>query len=65
MMALIPRMYSINQPLIGGFIFGKESLPYVDFFQPTTNKSFTYEMGLNIVQATGMRYEPVVLVKLR
>ena len=65
MMALIPRMYSINQPLIGGFIFGKESLPYADFFHPTANKAFSYDMGLNIVQATGMRYEPGVLVKLR
>jgi 2-polyprenyl-3-methyl-5-hydroxy-6-metoxy-1,4-benzoquinol methylase len=65
MMALIPRMYAINQPLIGGFIFGKESLPYVDFFHPTDNKSFSYDMGLAIVKATGMRYEPGVLVKLR
>jgi hypothetical protein len=58
-------MYSINQPLIGGFIFGKESLPYADFFHPTANKAFSYDMGLSIVQATGMRYEPGVLVKLR
>lgn len=65
MMALIPRMYAINYPLIGGFVFGKESLPYVDFFHPTENKSFSHDMGLAIVKATGMRNEPGVLVKLR
>lgn len=64
MMALLPRMYAVNHPLIGGFVFGKESAAYADFFQPTTDKAFSYEMGLKIVNSIGMKYQPNVLFKI-
>ena len=32
MLALIPTMYSISPPLIGGFVYGKKSLQYIEFF---------------------------------
>lgn len=64
MMALLPRMYAVNQPLIGGFVFGKESAAYADFFQPTTNKNFSHEMGLKILNSIGMKYQPNVVFKI-
>ncbi len=64
MMAMLPRMYAVNHPLIGGFVYGKESATYADFFQPTTNKAFSYEMGLKIVNSIGMKYQPNVLFKI-
>lgn len=63
MMALIPRMYAINHPLVGGFVLPKLSLDYIDFFQPTSNKSFSYEMGLKILTAMNLDYRPGVLFK--
>ena len=51
MLALIPKKMAINHPLVGGFIYGKESLQYIDFFQPTSNKNFSFEMGLKIMQS--------------
>jgi len=64
MMALLPRMYAVNHPLIGGFVFGKESAAYADFFQPTTNKNFSHEMGLKILNSIGMKYQPNVAFKI-
>jgi len=64
MMALLPRMYAVNHPLIGGFVLGKESAAYADFFQPTSNKAFSYEMGLKILNNIGMKYQPGVLFKI-
>jgi hypothetical protein len=49
MLALIPKKMAISHPLIGGFIYGKESLEYIDFFLPTSNKNFSYERGLKIL----------------
>lgn len=63
MMALIPRMYAINHPLVGGFVLTKSSLDYIDFFQPTSNKNFSYEMGLKILTAMNVDYRPGVLFK--
>ncbi len=63
MMALIPIMYSISNPLIGGFVFKKRSLRYVDFFQPTTDKDFSLEMGLNIVKSLNIPAQPGVVYK--
>ncbi|HRO57473.1 MAG TPA: methyltransferase domain-containing protein, partial [Nitrosomonas europaea] len=37
MMALIPKIYSINSPLVGGFVLGKRSLDFIEFFQPTSD----------------------------
>ena len=58
MMALLPKMYSIAPPLVGGFVLGKRSLEFVEFFQPTTDKGFSYEKGLEIARAIGCHLEP-------
>lgn len=63
MLALIPRMYAVNHPLIGGFVYGKSSLDYVDFFQPTPKKTFSYEMGMNIVRSLNIPIQPGVVYK--
>jgi 2-polyprenyl-3-methyl-5-hydroxy-6-metoxy-1,4-benzoquinol methylase/tetratricopeptide (TPR) repeat protein len=64
MMALLPKMYSIASPLVGGFILGKRSLEFLDFFHPTTDKNFSYQQGLAIAQAIGCNCQPGTLVKL-
>jgi 2-polyprenyl-3-methyl-5-hydroxy-6-metoxy-1,4-benzoquinol methylase len=64
MMALIPTMYSINSPLVGGFVLGKRSLDFIEFFQPTTDKNFSYQRGLTVLKAINLQYNPGVLVKL-
>ena len=51
MMALIPKIYSIADRLVGGFVYGKGSLDYIDFFQPVTDKNFSMKMGLNILRS--------------
>lgn len=63
MISLIPKMYAINHPLIGGFVLTKSSLDYIDFFQPTNNRNFSYEMGLKILNAMSIDYRPGVLFK--
>jgi len=63
LMALIPVMYSINNPLVGGFIYGKKSLNYIEFFQPTSDKGFSLEMGLNIMKALNMPDQPGAVFK--
>lgn len=65
MLALIPEMYSINNPLVGGFVYGKRSLKYIEFFQPTTDKGFSYEMGVNIMRALNMPVQPGVIFKTK
>lgn len=64
MMALIPKMYAINHPLVGGFVLGKRSLQFIDFFHPTTDKNFSYQQGLTIARTIGCHCEPGSLVKL-
>ena len=63
MFALIPKMYAINHPLVGGFVLSKSSLDYIDFFQPTDNRNFSYEMGLKVLNTMGIDYKPGVLIK--
>jgi 2-polyprenyl-3-methyl-5-hydroxy-6-metoxy-1,4-benzoquinol methylase len=63
MMALLPIMYAINDPLVGGFVYGKKSLNYVEFFQPISNKNFSYEMGLNILKSLNIQSNPGVVYK--
>jgi 2-polyprenyl-3-methyl-5-hydroxy-6-metoxy-1,4-benzoquinol methylase len=64
MMALLPKLYSITEPLIGGFVLGKKSLDYIEFFQPTTNKNFSYEMGVEIAKAINCEYKPGFYIKM-
>ena len=63
MMALIPTLYSIGNGLIGGFVYGKKSLNYIDFFQPTSDKNFSYEMGLNIIRCLNVAAQSGVAFK--
>lgn len=51
MMSLLPLIYAINEPLVGGFVYGKRSLEYIDFFEPTPNKNFSKEMGTLICRS--------------
>ena len=64
MMALIPLMYAVNNPLVGGFVYGKKSLDYVEIFQPTGNKNFSYDMGLNVIKSLNMPVQNGVVYKL-
>lgn len=64
MLALIPKIYSIGEQLVGGFVYGKDSLNYIDFFEPTSDKNFTYEMGLNILRSLNVSEKPGILYKL-
>lgn len=57
MMAMIPTHYAVNDPLIGGFVYSKKSLDYIEFFKPTADRTFSYEKGMNIVRAIGMRLD--------
>lgn len=58
MMALMPVMYAVNKPLVGGFVLNKTSLDYIDLFHPTSRKSFDYEKGLRLAQSLKMGLEP-------
>lgn len=63
MMALDPIMYSINQPLVGGFIYKKSSIELIDLFHPTTQKNFSYEKGMRVARSINMQVNPGVLYK--
>lgn len=63
MLAMQPRMYCISHPLVGGFIYDKRSLAYADFFQPSTDKNFSFEMGVEIARAVRMEHVPGVIYK--
>ena len=63
MLALIPEMYSFNHPLVGGFVYGKKSLNYIEFFQPTADKNFSYAMGVNVLKALNIPVQPGVVYK--
>ncbi len=64
MMVLMPYMYSVSRSLIGGFVLGKRSLDFVEFFHPTADRGFTYEKGIAIIEAIGMQRQPGVVYKL-
>ncbi|GGA27712.1 methyltransferase domain-containing protein [Dyella nitratireducens] len=64
MMALVPMMYAVNPPLIGGFVLGKRSLEFIEFFQPTTDKSFSYQRGTLLASAVNFQNVPGKLFKL-
>lgn len=63
MMAMLPVMYAVNQPMIGGFIYGKKSLQYVEFFQPTSNPGFSHEMGFHILNAINPNFKYSTIYK--
>ena len=63
MLALCPLMYAISHPLVGGFIFNRRSLDFIEFFQPTSDKSFSYSRGVNVANFVGLRVEPGIVYK--
>jgi 2-polyprenyl-3-methyl-5-hydroxy-6-metoxy-1,4-benzoquinol methylase len=63
MMALIPTLYAINSPLVGGFVLNKSSLKFIEFFHPTADKNFTYDKGLKVLQSVNMQSAPGVVYK--
>lgn len=65
MFCLNPLAYSINEPLVGGFILDKSSLDFVDLFHPTSDKNFSYMRGLQIIKTLNMGFEPGKIYKLR
>lgn len=63
MMALIPKIYSIADRLVGGFVYGKGSLSYIDFFQPIADKNFSLKMGFNILRSLNIPTQIGVVYK--
>jgi len=64
MLALMPVCYSISDYLVGGFVYGKNSLKYIELFQPCADKSFSYEMGLNLLKICNVAYQPGTFLKI-
>lgn len=64
MMALMPHMYAVNEPLVGGFVLSKRSLDFIEFFHPTTDKNFSYERGMAVAQAIKLQCAPGFLHKV-
>ncbi|WP_052130577.1 methyltransferase domain-containing protein [Erwinia typographi] len=56
MMGLVPVMYAIVPPLIGGFVYKKNSIDFIDLFCPITDKTFTKEKGLMVVKSLSMDF---------
>lgn len=44
--------------LIGGFVLGKKSLDFIEFFQPTADKTFSFERGLALAYAVSCHLKP-------
>ena len=63
LLSLMPEFYAINHPLVGGFVYSKKSMEYIDFFQPTMNKNFSYEMGLNHLKILNIPYQQGIFFK--
>jgi 2-polyprenyl-3-methyl-5-hydroxy-6-metoxy-1,4-benzoquinol methylase len=64
MMALLPIMYAVSNPLVGGFVYTKKSLDFIEFFQPTTNRGFSYDQGMAIAKAVNLQCTPGQLYTL-
>ena len=65
MMALVPKMYAVTgSSFVGGFVLDKNSLNFIEFFQPTTDRSFTRERGEEMARAIGFRHQQGVVYKL-
>ena len=65
LMTLMPKMYKVyaKDILVGNFIYGKESLDYIDFFTATDDKSFDIQKGYKIAKAVGMNiHEDIITI---
>lgn len=63
MLALQPVMYATGPMLVSNFVFRRDSLRFIDAFEPTTDRSFNLEQGTHAAQLAGMRLDPGVLFK--
>lgn len=63
MLALCPLMYAVNHPLVGGFVLDRRSLDFIEFFQPTSDKSFSYNKGVQVANFVGLQLEPGIVYK--
>lgn len=64
MLALCPLMYAVNHPLIGGFVFDRRSLDFIEFFRPTADKSFSYEKALRVSKSVGLNFGQNIVYKI-
>ncbi|EQA1622542.1 class I SAM-dependent methyltransferase [Enterobacter asburiae] len=64
MMGMMPLMYAVSPPLVGGFVYQKDSLHYIDLFCPVTDRSFTYERGMDVARAINCHTSPGVTYKI-
>ena len=64
MMGLMPLMYAVSPPLVGGFVYQKDSQHYIDLFCPVTDRAFTYERGMNVARAINCHTSPGVTYRL-
>lgn len=64
MMSLMPKMYATGGHLVGNFVFGRESLQYIDHFEPTTDRSFDQFKGAQVASAAGMKPDVGILFKV-
>ncbi len=63
MLAMQPAMYLISSSfLIGNFVFTKDSLQYIDAFQPTTDRSFGYREGMQHLAELGVKADNVLKI---
>ena len=63
MMALQPTMYAFGVNLVAGFVYKRSSLDFVEFFQPTADKSFSFDRGKQLAKAVGMNLQENILIK--
>ncbi len=65
LMALMPKMYSVyaKDILVGNFVYGKESVDYIEFFSATDDKSFDVNKGYKIAKAVGMNIHDDVITR--
>lgn len=61
LMALQPKAYLVTPGvLVGNFVFGRESLAFIDQFQPTTDRGFGVRQGLEHMATLGMKADSVL-----
>lgn len=63
LLAMQPLMYLISPNfLIGNFVFTKDSLKYIDEFQPTTDRGFGLRQGLEHLAQLGVKADNILKI---
>lgn len=63
MVSLRPLMYLIGPSLVGNFVLGRQSLQFIDAFEPTTDRTFNIELGQRAAIDAGLKLDPGALYK--